>query len=344
LYILVCLNILILGLLNDLGYIHHTHNDSSIEAAILITIILTLIGYSGSLLAKDIHKINKNLIQNKNKLEKRVKERTAELEQSLDNLTNTQEQLIESEKMASLGRLVAGVAHEINNPLGIAITASSHIEDANIKFSALYEKNTITKSQLSNYIELSAASSKIIVSNLQRAAHLVQSFKDIAVDQTSEECRKFNLIEYLSEVLDSLQPSISQTKYLVELSCESEIHVYSSPGVIAQIITNLFFNSITHGFENMDTGTISIQVVKNKNNIHITYNDSGCGISPENLPKLFEPFFTTKRGFGGTGLGMHIVYNLVKQSLAGNITCTSALGEGTQFDIVFPEKMPSEPE
>ena len=335
-YLLVGTNILAIGYFNEIGYIHNISDDSNIESAILLTTILTFISYVAWLISAEMNKTNRELLVTKNILEQRVKERTADLETSIENLTNTQEQLIQTEKMASLGRLVAGVAHEINTPIGIAITASSYLQDTTKNFSQLYDNNKISKQLLARHIDTTIDSTKLIRSNLKRAADLIQGFKEVAVDQTSDEVREFDLKHYLDEILASLHPKIKQSQCQVELTCPASLSIKTSPGAIAQIITNLVINAITHAFEDNLNGLITINVESKEEHIHLTFKDSGCGMTPENSTNIFEPFFTTKRGKGGSGLGMHIVYNLVNQSLQGSIECTSTLGKGTSFYIRFP--------
>jgi len=269
-------------------------------------------------------------------LEQRVKQRTIELEKSIENLKSTQEQLIQTEKMASLGRLVAGVAHEINTPVGIAITASSCLEDTTEKFAQFYNNSTISKQTLVNHINTTIDSTKLIRTNLKRAADLIQGFKEVAVDQSNDEIREFELKHYFNEILASLHPQIKRSNCQVELNCPNELSIRTLPGAIAQITTNLVINAIIHAFKNDQHGMITINVEQQDKHINLLFKDSGCGISAEDLSNIFEPFFTTKRGEGGSGLGMHIVYNLVNQSLHGSIKCTSTLGEGTSFLIRFP--------
>lgn len=336
LYLFICLNILAIGYLNQFNYMIHKSDEASIEVALLLIIIFTFISYVAWLISIEMKQTNKALIESKNELEDRVKQRTLELEQSLKNLTSTQEQLVNTEKMASLGRLVAGVAHEINTPVGIAITASSHLEDRTDRFSERYENQGISQKFMANYLETAKSSSELIQSNLKRAADLIQGFKEVAVDQSSDEIRKFELTEYIKEVFSSLHPQIKRSRCRVEYDFDDKIFITTTPGSIAQIITNLTMNSVIHGFDNKKDGVITVRVKQVDDKITIAFKDSGWGIKPENLTKIFEPFFTTKRGEGGSGLGMHIVYNLVTQSLNGCIECSSTLGKGTTFIITFP--------
>lgn len=335
-YLLVSVNIFSIGYFNDIGLIYNDPQESDLVAASLIIIILSFISYTAWLLASKMNRTTLELQKNKEELEQRVLNRTKALEESLHNLTETQEQLVQTEKMAALGRLVAGVAHEINTPIGIAITASSYLEDATDVLSDLYDKNTISKQTLIQHIESTTNSSKLIQSNLKRAAELIQGFKEVAVDQSSEDIREFDLKEYLMDILSSLQPQLKRKNCKFELSCPDKLLVKTLPGSLAQIITNLVMNTIIHAYENIDNAKIYISIEKRNNRIFLLFKDVGCGISPKNLDNIFEPFFTTKRGQGGSGLGMHIVYNLVTQSLLGNIQCESTLGEGTRFNIEFP--------
>lgn len=335
-YLFFATNILALGYLNEVGYMHSNVTESNMQAAIFLTIILTFSSYIAWLISTEMRTTNQALIESKGELEQRVKQRTIALEKSIEDLKNTQEQLIQTEKMASLGRLVAGVAHEINTPVGIAITASSYLEDSAKDLSKRYDNNSISKKVLANHIETTITSSKLIQSNLKRAADLIQGFKEVAVDQSNDEIREFELKHYLNEVLASLHPKIKRSQCQVNLNCPDDLFIKTYPGTIAQIITNLVINAIIHAFEDDQHGIITIDIEQQNEHICLLFKDSGCGIPPENLPNIFEPFFTTKRGKGGSGLGMHIVYNLVNQSLHGSIKCTSIVGEGTNFFIHFP--------
>ena len=276
------------------------------------------------------------LIKHKENLEQSVKDRTVELENSINSLTKTQKQLIESEKMASLGGLVAGIAHEINTPIGIGVTASSHLASDTDKIKILFHDKTLTSKNLETYLDSAVISSGLILSNLTRADELIHSFKQVAVDQTSEEIREFKIKKYLEEILKSLQHKLKKSRISVSIDCLDTLIIKSSPSSISHIITNLVMNAIIHGFETSDSGHISIHISEEKHMLILKFQDSGCGIESKNLPKLFEPFFTTKRGQGGSGLGLNIVYNLVTQSLKGTITCESELRSGTTFIIHFP--------
>ncbi|MGL1891307.1 MAG: ATP-binding protein [Spirochaetaceae bacterium] len=272
----------------------------------------------------------------KNRLELEVGERTKELNNSLINLKETQEQLIESGKMAALGGLVAGVAHEINTPIGISITAASYFKGITDEVSHKFTGGELSKKDFNKYIFDATESSDIILTNVVQAANLIQSFKKVAVDQTSEHLRNFKIGAYLEEVLMSLHPKIKRTKHKILINMEKEYTVTSYPGALSQIITNLIMNSIIHGFEDIDSGQIIITIKKADTKIHIDYIDTGRGIPSNIIPNIFDPFFTTKRGVGGSGLGMHILYNLVVQTLKGRVECIDTSMKGAHFKIQFP--------
>lgn len=278
------------------------------------------------------------IIQLNADLEDKVYERTKELKRSLDDLKVTQQQLVEQEKMASLGELVAGVAHEINTPIGVGITAVSHLDHTVQRLQETFIAGTLTKQQFTDLLNAVNESSDILTANLKRAADLVKAFKAVAVDQASAEARLFNLKNYISDVLTSLRPKLKRVKHTVQLDVDSAIDLYCDPGIISQIVTNLIVNSLNHAYSDSDQGLIRICAKEQDQSIRMTYSDDGEGIEPEILPRLFDPFVTTKRGQGGSGLGTHIIYNLVTQGLGGTIQCTSQPGEGAQFDIVIPKQ------
>jgi PAS domain S-box-containing protein len=276
-------------------------------------------------------------------LERQVNERTEALQEknqqlaaTLKQLQTTQNQLVESEKMASLGGLVAGIAHEINTPVGISITAASLLAEKSTAFLQTYQRGKMKRSQLEKFLDTAMQSSTMVLSNLNRAADLIQSFKQVAVDQSTEEQRQVNLKQYLSEILISLKPKLKTTQHQVEIRGDETVSINTYPGALSQIITNLVINSLTHGYSPQDTGHLLFDITQDGEEIVLTYTDDGKGIPPENVSKIFEPFFTTKRGHGGTGLGLHIVYNLVTQKLNGTIECESQVDAGTTFIIKLP--------
>ncbi|MEG5046934.1 ATP-binding sensor histidine kinase [Microcoleus sp. B4-C1] len=282
----------------------------------------------------NLHQFNQNL-------ENLVQQRTSELSQTLEDLKSAQNKLVESEKMAALGGLVAGVAHEINTPIGIGITAASLLAEKATKFFEVYSNGQIKRSELEKFLDTAVQSSNMILSNLTRAADLIHSFKEVAVDQSSELKRTFNVKNYLEEILTSLSAKLKRTKHKIEIKCDENIVVDSYPGVVCQIVTNLVLNSLIHAYDGEDAGILAFDFKLEGDRLIFEYADNGKGIDPENLSKIFEPFFTTKRGQGGTGLGLHIIYNLVTQKLKGTISCRSQVNKGTRFIIEFPAKMSS---
>lgn len=278
---------------------------------------------------EEIRKLNEEL-------EARVRQRTAELEQSISSLKLAQKKLVESEKMASLGSLVAGVAHEINTPVGVAVTAASFLQE---KTKSLVEQQGgkgITEKELAKYTRTAQDSSALILSNLQRAAELIRSFKQVAVDQSVEKRRVFNVRQYLDELLLSMRPNYKRTRHSITVDCPADLEIDSFPGIFAQIITNLVMNSLIHGLEGIEAGEMRITITPEAGGIQLTYRDNGKGMDANVLEHVFDPFFTTRRSQGGTGLGMHVVYNLVTQTLGGSIECESTPGQGVTFTISMP--------
>lgn len=280
-------------------------------------------------------------------LELRVLQRTetlratnAELETTLAQLKQTQQQLVEAEKMSSLGGLVAGVAHEINTPIGVCLTAASSVQEELKLLKQRYQNREMTEQDFQHFLDYSSDALEMLVSNNLRASRLIQSFKQVAVDQSSEECRRFELRDYIQEVLFSLQPALKKTAHRVELIGGEGIELESYPGALAQVITNLMMNAVIHGFEHTSRGLIKIQLSQlSSQQVQMTFSDNGCGMNEEGVQKIFEPFYTTKRGAGGSGLGSHLVYNLITGQMKGSIRCESQLGQGTTFTITLPTQL-----
>ncbi|ASP47467.1 sensor histidine kinase [Cognaticolwellia beringensis] len=274
-----------------------------------------------------------------NKINKRteaLKESNQELLSTLEKLHQFQSHLVESEKMASLGDMVAGVAHEVNTPIGLGVTASTLLADRLNEIKSAFEHKTLKSSQLKKFLHDSGENIAIIYRNLNRAADLISSFKKVAVDQSSEDIRIFDVKELLREVLLTLRPQLDNLPYIIKIDCPDDLTVKSKPGPINQILINLIMNSIIHGFEGKETGQISITVMSLSNQLNILFKDDGVGVDESIKHKVFEPFTTTKRGEGGSGLGMHLVYNLVTQALGGSIVLSSETGQGVSIEINFP--------
>jgi signal transduction histidine kinase len=258
------------------------------------------------------------------------------LEGRIKELQLAQKQLVESEKMVALGNLVAGVSHEINTPIGIGVTAASYMDEKSRAFQALFQDSRMKRTDLEDYLNTVRETTGMIQTNLYRASELIRSFKQVAVDRSIETKRRFGIKEYIQEVLISLKPNLKKTKHEVTVSGDDGIILFSDPGAISQIITNLIMNSIIHAFGPEEEGKISIDISAQYTDLILHYSDNGKGMSESVVEQIFNPFFTTNRGGGGTGLGMHIVYNLATQSLNGTIRCESKLGSGTHFIIQIP--------
>ncbi|MDM8564356.1 ATP-binding protein [Candidatus Halobeggiatoa sp. HSG11] len=263
-------------------------------------------------------------------LEQRVEERTEELSQA-------NQELVQSEKMASLGRLVAGFAHELNTPIGVAVGTASTLQNKTKFINQLLEQEEVDEEELLAALETVDEASELTLSNLRRASNLVNSFKRTAVDQTSEEVRRFDVKLTLEDVVNTLHNKFKRTDIKIQLNCSDKLNIYSIPGALEQILTNLIMNSWIHGFDEGKNGgniVIAIQLVEQR--LKIEYSDTGKGIAPEVLEQVFEPFFTTNRVGGGSGLGMYICYNIVTTQLEGSMMCESVVGEGVVFKIEFP--------
>jgi signal transduction histidine kinase len=271
------------------------------------------------------------------RLQRQNREYQKSLEESLDTLHRTQKEMVQSAKMAALGDLVAGVAHEVNTPIGVSVTASSFLAERTRQIRDLYQKGEMKRSDLEKYLALAAESSVSVLSNLERAAELVQSFKKVAVDQSSEEKRVFEVRSYLEQILLSLRPQFKRTPHAVHMDCPEGLRMDSYPGAVMQIMTNLIMNSLIHGFADGVPGEIHIQIEEVGDSVVLVYRDTGVGMAAEQKERIYDPFYTTTRGSGGTGLGMNIVYNLVTQTLKGSIRLETSPGQGALFTLTLPK-------
>ena len=276
-------------------------------------------------------------------LEQKIAERTDALKTSNQELLNTlatlhqyQNQIVETEKMASLGQMVAGVAHEVNTPIGLGVTASTLLQDKLADIQRAFDEKKLTSSQLAKFLSESKENLGIIYRNMERAASLISSFKRVAVDQSNENRRQFNMQQLINEVLLSLRPNLKKNQHQIIVNCPAELELDSKPGPINQILINLIMNSLIHAFEHIEQGEMTIDISVQDSNCQLIYTDNGAGV-PESIKKrIFDPFVTTKRGEGGSGLGLHLVYNLVTQALNGKIQLDSTLGHGIRISINFP--------
>jgi len=273
-------------------------------------------------------------------LEDRVKERTAELATAVEDLKKTQDELIQSEKLAGLGSIVAAVAHELNTPIGNALTVATSFADKTREFEQDISQG-LRRSALNSFTENVHSASDLLERNLSKASELILSFKHVAIDQTSSKRRKFDLATTLHEVVATVRPTFKKTGYQMEEDFEEGLEMDSFPGSIGQIVTNFINNSILHAFEGMDEGKMKLSCSKEAEGwVKMVFSDNGQGISSENIKQVFDPFFTTQLGKGGSGLGLNIVHNMVTGLLGGSIVAESEVGVGTSFTIILPVNAP----
>lgn len=281
-------------------------------------------------------------------LEQRVKERTEllsqankELETTVFNLNNTKDQLVQSEKLASLGSLVAGVAHELNTPIGNASMASSSLKDFAEKVSRDLEDGSMTKSSLEKFLSDAIMATGITSRNLEKASELIVSFKQVAADQSSSQRREFLLTELVNEILVTLHPQTKKKSINFQLDIEDDLTLDSFPGPLGQVLSNLIMNAFLHGFDEMESGEIRISATSDKTTVEIEVRDNGKGIPDQAVDKIFDPFYTTKLGKGGSGLGLHICHNIVIEVLGGSIQLDTHVNEGAKFILKIPLSAPS---
>lgn len=270
-------------------------------------------------------------------LEQKINDRTDVLQNALRNLNHTQAKLIESEKLASLGRLVSGLAHEINTPLGISVTSSSHCVSELKRVKKCYQDGSLNEDEFAQFLTDLDDGLGLINNNLNRAAILVQNFKLSGAIHTANEEERFELRDCIELTLKSVQPLLKKNQIDCVLEPGEAITLNSYPGAIAQIITNLITNSIHHAFQHTADKKIRLQLTQDPKQITLHYRDNGCGIADDIRPKIFEPFFTTARRTGGSGLGLSIVYNLVTQKLGGEILLDADQRDGAGFQICIPQ-------
>jgi signal transduction histidine kinase len=274
--------------------------------------------------------------ENRQFIEDELRKRNTELATSMETIQMAKDQLVESERMASLGGLVAGIAHDVNTPLGVSVTATSFLHDRVKKLQSAYENKKLTGNTMTSFLSEAEQTITLLTNNLNRASDLISSFKQVAVDQTSEAEREINVSEYLTDVVQSLAPNFKKTQHTIDIHCPDDLSIKCAPGVLAQILTNMIMNSLIHGFEDKPKGAIILEISEQDNNLVINYSDDGRGLDEDTLKRHFDAFFTTRRGKGGSGLGTHIMYNLVTQTLGGDIEAFSKPGEGLKYIITIP--------
>ncbi|BAJ00623.1 sensor histidine kinase [Shewanella violacea] len=268
-----------------------------------------------------------------------VDDRTRELQSTLDKLKSAQAHLVETEKQASLGKMVAGIAHEINTPIGVCVTAASHLHDEVVALKKMFAAGDLSEEEFQGFMQTCTEAMDIILKNNARASSLIQSFKRVAVDQSSEQIREFSLKEYLEEILMSLRPTLKKVPHEVKIICSDKLICNTYPGILSQVVTNLIMNSMLHAFKPEQVGVVTIEISVKEGTILMDYRDDGVGLDEDGEKNLFDPFYTTKRNQGGSGLGTHLVYNLVTQKLKGEVDVETSPGKGLCYHIRFPQNV-----
>lgn len=267
--------------------------------------------------------------------ESKLKQSNKDLEESVEFLQQTREQLLNNEKMAALGNLVASITHEVSTPLGVGITASSFLKEELHKITHHVAQGAIDSEQLKRYLANTIESAELIENNLERANELMHGFKQVAVDQSSESLRSVEVGEYLQRIIKTLKPKLQKHNVNVLVDCPT-IHAQFITGALAQVLTNMIVNSLKHGFAERNQGEITISVTLSSNQLEFSYSDNGIGMSSNALERIFEPFFTTCRDNGGSGLGTHIIHDLITEKLHGTITVNSQPNQGLHYQFAFP--------
>ena len=275
-------------------------------------------------------------ITRRKRTETRLQKANLDLSESLEKLKFAQDKLIQSEKLASLGGMASGLVHEINTPIGIGITASTFIRQMVSKMEQKLEAGEIDLQAISTILKKTGEAASLTHSNLGRATGLLENFKQVSVDQLSENPRKILVDEYVGEVISSLRMELKHSPHRIVVNCPKNLIFDSRPGALAQIITNFVMNATIHAFEGMGEGEVAFDIHADDTTLYLTCRDNGKGMDQNQLKQLYDPFYTTKREQGGTGLGLYVVYNLVTQVLAGSIECESSPGKGTTFTLRIP--------
>jgi PAS domain S-box-containing protein len=330
----------VLAARRDLGFYEEEYKDSSGTMRQWLVNKLPILDADGEI--ENIVTVALDIGERK-RVEFEMRKAKDAAEAALRNLRETQNSLIEAEKLAALGRLVAGVAHEVNNPVGISLTVASALERKTAMFTAEVARGELRRSSLNDYLETSRDASSQLVANLNRAAELIQSFKQVAADRNYSDQRSFDLGDLTEQVVMSLRPGLRKHNLTLNVDCQPNLMMNSYPGPYGQVLTNLFLNSVAHAFPDGKPGTVDIQVRESgKDNVEILFSDNGCGMSLDVRRRAFDPFFTTRRDQGGTGLGLHIVYSIVTNRLGGRLDLDSEPGGGTRIQMVLPRTAPLE--
>src|SRR5579871_4564602 len=324
----------------ELGFYEDEYRDSSGHLRHWLVNKLPLLDADGRV--ESIVTVALDIAERK-RSEQEMREAKDAAEAALRNLRETQNSLIEAEKLAALGRLVAGVAHEVNNPVGISLTVASSLERKTASFAAEVARGDLRRSSLNDFLDATRDASSQLVANLNRAAELITSFKQVAADRNYSDQRTFDLGDLTEQVVMSLRPGLRRQRLSLNVECDPNLTMNSYPGPYGQVLTNLFLNAVAHAFPDGKGGRIDVEVrASGRDSVEIIFSDDGCGMSPDVRRRAFDPFFTTRRDQGGTGLGLHIVYSIVTNRLGGRLELDSAPGGGTRIQMILPRTAPLE--
>lgn len=313
----------------------------ALVAALALLILFAIYRARLAVLEASQRRLEQQVVERTHKIERQkteLAERNTRIEQTMTELKETQGKLIQSEKLAALGGLVAGVAHEVNTPIGLVVSGASQIESETTKIKDKFDAQKITKSDLEQYLDLSGDLGRLTLKNAQKAADMIKSFKLVSADQSSQQIADIQLVSYLRDVMISVKPLLMEKGHQSSVNGDENIRLLINAGALSQVITNLVTNAVTHAFKPSEAGKISVEARQSPNAVTIAVTDNGCGISEIHQNKIFDPFFTTKRGQGNTGLGLHIVHNLVHGALKGTIDYQTSEDGGSIFTIVIPKK------
>ncbi|MBK5653471.1 MAG: PAS domain S-box protein [Rhizobium sp.] len=330
----------VLSVLRELGFYEEEYKDAAGNMRQWLVNKLPILDQQGEI--ENIVTVALDIGERK-RSEQEMRKAKDSAEAALRNLRETQNSLIEAEKLAALGRLVAGVAHEVNNPVGISLTVASALERKTAIFAAQVERGDLRRSSLNDFLNTARDASSQLVANLNRAAELIQSFKQVAADRNYSDQRTFDLGDLTEQVVMSLRPGLRKHNLTLNVDCEPNLMMNSYPGPYGQVLTNLFLNAVAHAFPDGKPGEVEIKVhAAGGDNVEVIFADNGCGMSLDVRRRAFDPFFTTRRDQGGTGLGLHIVYSIVTTRLGGRLSLDSAPGNGTRIQIILPRVAPLE--
>ena len=311
-------------------FVAYGHSIST-NIIIMFIMLLAIVGGVMYLVAKKIY----NILKQQRQLNAELTDTVSQLADANKQIQSTTEQLIKSERIALLDNLVVGVSHELSTPLGVSVTAASTLGEEIAELEKLYQEKTLSSRRLSSFIDRTKSSSLMLESNMDRVSKLLASFKHIVLDQSENTTKTINFHEFLDDIVISLQASFQNKDFNVDIKSKGDWTVETCPNHWTQVISILTSNALVHGFAQQTSGNISLSAETSDHMMTFTYEDDGIGMDKELQSKIFQPFFTTKRGQGGTGLGLHVLCNIVELKLNGQISCQSTPNKGTKFVITI---------